>query len=333
MAAKAIIGAVLTCAIAARFLKRTEDIEPADIELVLLYFSTGKREVFFSEKDKRNSFRLSVEASDSVIEDFMAMDATQSGHVLEQAATYVNTHRKLSKTFHRFDAGYCSLDVHHHAGEIKVIAHFDDGSMFDLFLTLADKKGGTGSGFGVKELSNDYGVGRQISYLHTLFGIDIPVEIVSDYFTIAHNDGSPSSETVFSATQYLYTFVAEEIKKHIGDDKLEYDFLTKVVKGIQTLESGSDENFEVVHLSGGLDYDIMDYDEVLKYLQLIDIDVKVPDDRTPMLKVFDKNSGKDIFHIRTKREKYASATTGYRYKIYFEPGHLLNYITKTRSGP
>lgn len=331
MALKEIIGAALTSAIAARFLKREEaQIEPNDVELILLYFSNGRKEVTFKEKDLNNRFLVSIEAASELVEDFMSLEDSEAQSIITKAANFVNQHKRISQTYHRLEDGGATLHIHHHEDEIQLVIHFNDDTNFDLFLTLTDPKATTSSGFGVKELSHDYGLQRHIKYLHALFAIDIPAQIAADYFTIAHNNGSPTSDTIFSATQYLYNYIAEEIKQLVTSDETEYQFLSNLIKGIQGMELQNNSNYEVVRISpDSPDYDIMDYDQALKYIQLIDLDAKVPDDKTPMLKVFDKNSGKDIFQIRTKKEKYANAPTGHRYKIYFEPGSIFNYIIKT----
>ena len=340
---------VMACALAARLMNRkSEKIMPSDVLKVMRYFSRDKNVSKFkslnSEGKTRDRILLEINLGQRAYELFLNPNTfrnRRSKHynIVRSATNYVNERETVKECY-----DFLCENQENNTIQIKAdgLSNGNKGLKADIYVTvegtpmqlsLALKTGhgklaGQGAGFGKKELQKDYGYETHRSFIRNVFNVDVG-NSSGIYFETANNMGEPSCDTIFNATRNLYSETAKKLQGCIrGDyDTYEHRFLDNdLVNGIKNMTVKDTDSVEYVRLYGLGKYQALDFNNVLEVLKEINIDVNVPSDQTPMLKVVDRNSGEELFQIRTRKEKFESYPTGYRYKIYFEPKKLLRYL-------
>lgn len=182
---------------------------------------------------------------------------------------------------------------------------------------------------GKKDLTNDYGIHKQYEFLLNLFKFDILNEkVVDNYKHIADNDSNPSHESIFEATKYLYSCLSKELNKTLPHDS---GMINMISDGVKEIING--ENFqenEVLRFDKDYQIEKIDYERMKNSLMDSDIYTTVRDTKSPILAIMSKKENRELFRIRTRREKYLNSITENRYKVYFEASNsfLDNVLTK-----
>jgi len=111
-------------------------------------------------------------------------------------------------------------------------------------------------------------------------------------------------------------------------DDAEYLFLKDLVKGIDYFATLNDPTVILVSLERGT-YEVMSFANLEKQLTNIDLDASYNENSaTPQIEIFDKNSGTQLFRIRTKRETKKGG--GIYVRNYIEKGPLLKELTSIK---
>jgi hypothetical protein len=201
--------------------------------------------------------------------------------------------------------------------------------VFKSFLPIYDFRSGVG-GMGQKELAKDYGYETQRKFLHSSFGVDIG-EDSAVYYQTAHNNGSPSSETVEAATRGIYEEVCRKISLGLQgayDTPLVYfkqDLLQAMMASCYGVDITCEGDCLILTDSDG--HSRFNVAELFDKLNCVDMKAVCPENLNPSVRIVD-GDGKDLFKLRFKKEKYAKNITGYRYKLYFTPSNMDGYLSQ-----
>lgn len=184
-------------------------------------------------------------------------------------------------------------------------------------------------GIGKKELDKDYGYESQRKFLSTTFDLDIGRDS-GVYYETAHNKGSPTVETIETATRQLYDDVCRKINQGLRGvyDTPLIDFKHKLISAMLESCYGVSEDSDtfclLIHGSKE-DYTAFNAKEIFETLYTNKLQAKCPPHMNPSIRIVDEED-RELFQVRFKKERYGDNVTEHRYKMYFKPTRLKEYF-------
>jgi hypothetical protein len=159
--------------------------------------------------------------------------------------------------------------------------------------------------------------------LWNAFGIDIESSRKEFNKELEKHGLIAAIETIYrDATTFLQDLLSG------GFDDAEYLFLRDLVKGIDYFATLNDPTVILVSLERGT-YEVMSFANLERQLKGVDLDARYSEtSATPQVEIFDKNSGQQLFRIRTKRETKKGG--GIYVRNYIEKGPLLKQLTSIK---
>lgn len=180
----------------------------------------------------------------------------------------------------------------------------------------SDQIGQVGQG----ELGEEFDAQKK---LWNAFGIDIESSRNKFNQEIKRTDLVKAIELIYrDAATFLQDLLAGSF------DDAEYLFLKDLVKGIDYYATLNDPTVILVSLERG-DYEVMSFANLEKQLKNIDLDAAYNEkSATPQVEIFDRNTGLQLFRLRTKRETKKGG--GIYLRNYVEKGPLLKQLTSIK---
>ena len=199
-------------------------------------------------------------------------------------------------------------------------------NVFQSFLPIYDFKTAIG-GIGQKELNKDYGFESQRKFINAHLGLDIGTDS-SVYYQTAHNNGSPTVESVELATRNLYTELCKRINRGFDGafDSALVDFKQNLLQHMIEACYGVDVSYDGECILISTDTQSNgSFNAEMTFCNLYDakLEAVCPEHLNPSIRILDDESN-ELFKLRFKKEKYSKNVTGYRYKIYFTPSSKLD---------
>ena len=190
-----------------------------------------------------------------------------------------------------------------------------------LFVPSIKRNTNYGYIVGKNDLSDDYGLTKQLNFFEHFFGMAMnDKSVCNGYMNSLIED--LNDYNFMNQTKRLFTGYANQLNKVITTDD---SIMQNISKGIYQTFSGQ-HNYKC---------DIVEFDNtnfqiyVIKYQSVEDclrqygnIRAKVKKTVSPTLEFVGEND-RSIFSVIIRREKYPSTETGYRYKAYIEPSKDL----------
>jgi len=184
-------------------------------------------------------------------------------------------------------------------------------------------------GIGKKELDKDYGYEAQRKFLSETFNLDIGRDS-GVYYETVHGNGSPTVETIETATRQLYDDVCRKINQGLRGvyDTPLTDFKHKLISAMLECSYGvsvDTDTFCILIPSSKVDYSAFNAKEIFETLYTNKLQAKCPPHMNPSIRIVDEEN-RELFQLRFKKERYGDNVTEYRYKMYFKPARLKEYF-------
>ena len=210
--------------------------------------------------------------------------------------------------------------------DVSILIDNTEVEVFKSFLPIYDFRSGIG-GMGQKELAKDYGYETQRKFLHSSFGVDIG-EDSAVYYQTAHNNGSPTVESVELATRNLYTELCKKINGGFDGalDSALVDYKQNLLQHMIEACYGVGISYdgECILISSNSSAN-GNFNAEMMFCNLYDakLEAVCPEHLNPSIRFVDDENN-ELFKLRFKKEKYPKNVTGYRYKIYFTPSSKMD---------
>ena len=339
---------VLAYCMASVFLIRNQGMKltPEHVIHLFGYLARGKSSVDFESVEPatgtidRISIRATVsEAAKNYIvgklRDKLSREFVMVSHIIDfvnndtgfnQVASLVTNNGVINRIV--IDANNVSVDK---PKDTCVLIDNDKVNTFQSFLPIYDFKTEIG-GIGQKELNKDYGFESQRKFINSHLGLDIGADS-SVYYQTAHNNGSPTVESVELATRNLYIELCKRINMGFDGafDSALVDFKQNLLQhmieacyGVAVSYDGECILISTDSTANG------SFDAEQTFCNLYDAKLEAicPEHLNPSIRIVDEDNN-GLFKLRFKKEKYAKNVTGYRYKIYFAPSRKLDAYFET----
>jgi len=211
--------------------------------------------------------------------------------------------------------------------ETSILIDNDEVDVFNTFLPIYNFRTGIG-GIGQKELDKDYGYESHRLFLNSHLGIDIGPDSAVYYQTV-HNNGSPSVESMEKATRALYTNLCGKINQGFDGafDSTLIDFKQNIIQCMIACCYGVDISSDgtCLILGGNTTTQSFNVKELFAKIYNNKLQAKCPENVNPSIRIVG-NDNKELFKVRFKKEIYEKNLTGHRYKMYFMPSKVSEYL-------
>ncbi len=343
-----VANTVLAYCMASVFLIRNQGVKLASDHVVHLlgYLDRGKSSVDFQSMEPSTgtvdqiSIRVTVSEAakeyllGKLIHDTLSREFVMVKHIIDFVNDDAGFNQMVSLVTNNGVINRIVIDVDNISvdkpRDTSVMIDNTKVNVFQSFLPIYNFKTGIG-GIGQKELNKDYGFESQRKFINAHLGLDIGVDS-SVYYQTAHNNGSPTVESVELATRNLYIELCKRINMGFARtfDSALVDFKQNLLQhmieacyGVSISYDGKCILISTDDTANG------NFNAEIMFCNLYDAKLEAicPEHLNPSIRIADED-GNDLFKLRFKKEKYVKNVTGYRYKIYFTPSRKLDAYFK-----
>lgn len=180
-------------------------------------------------------------------------------------------------------------------------------------------------GIGNSSLLSDYGYEVHRSFIKDILKIDIGPDS-GIYYDIAHNNDSPSPESIEAATRYIYQETTNKINQRLNGSHDDMFSNYKEILLSNLIKKGYgvdpyDVDYQCIFINNDSMHQFNPNEILRTCVNNKELHAVCPSHLNPSIKIQD-DIGNVVFKIRMKKEKYGKIITGHRYKVYFEPNLL-----------
>lgn len=325
------ISELLSYCIATRFLHNKKDRIDIDDVATLIHDINRPKEIYH-EPNSSKTYTIQIELHHFLRHRYECHNGDdQIMKLFNSCILYVNEDleiKRLLSVWMSADNG--NFIIEQKRKSLAMVVSIDGRLPYQkIYQITYDKKVNHGITIGKKDIDNDYGLYKQYQFLMDVFKFDILNEnIIDNYKKIADNGKNPSYLSMFEATKYLYECMSLELNKTISADN---EMLNNISGGIKKIIIGeSGHSNEILKFDSDYQIEKIDYNKLKQYLNDMSIYTVVKGTKSPILAIMSKKENKELFRIRTRKEKYKNSKTGNRYKVYFESSNsfLDNVLTR-----
>lgn len=279
------------------FLSNGKPLNPSSVETM---WNSLSEKMSIKYKDKRgNKFICDIQTEDSVSDNF---DYANFIEYLDEVNQYISE-SNLPLFLQILDAGDVTITIKI-TNQLKITISNTTGEILSLGITFAVENPYS-MVVGKKDLYVDGGYAKNVAFIDKIFmqqDNEIPNSIYRMYRDLQQDD-------YYTAVKFLYDFYSEEIIKKLSDS----GYVSWLIKNVINISySTEDATSTEVHLKDNSKLHI-DYDNIAS----LGFQIVTSNKNTPILKIILEGTNKDVFKIRTKKEKYKDS---FRYKSYLEYG-------------
>ena len=332
-------NAVLACAITAVFLLKNKmvPVDASHVMTMLDYAENGPDTDFNSMEtasDTYDQITMRIPLSPECRE--YLYGGTIDHCLVDSIIEFVNNYSKLNDLaasvtnnglLNRIVIDIDNVSVEYPA-TTSIMIDNDEVNIGTFALPIYDFRTGIG-GIGKKELLDDYGYAEHRKFINSSFGLDIG-EDHAVYYQTSHNNGSPTVESVETATRQLYDEVCRRINQGLSGayDSPLNDFKHNLIAAMLGCCFGvrdDSDTYCVIIPSSRVDYTAFNAKEIFETLYTTKLQAKCPSHMNPSIRIVD-GENRELFQVRFKKERYGDNVTGHRYKMYFKPTRLKEYF-------